>query len=92
MDVKNAYCELTGDKTPTVVLSTASPYKFAHDVLSAISGTAPSDAFKAAAKLYEQTAAPIPEQILALKNKEKRFADVIERTETVEAVMKFIDK
>ena len=92
MDVKNAYCDLTGDKTPTVVLSTASPYKFAHDVLSAICGNAPTDAFKAANKLYEQTAAPIPEQIVALKNKEKRFNGVIERTETVDAVMNFIAK
>ncbi len=88
--VAENYKAFTNTNNPTVVLSTASPYKFAHDVLSAIDGKAPEDAFKSANKLYEITATPIPEQILALKNKEQRFMQVIDRKDTVCAVMQFI--
>ena len=45
-----------------------------------------------AKKLNEETAAPIPEQILALKDKEKRFNKVIARDQTKEAVKAFINK
>ncbi len=90
--VKNSYCEFSGDNKPTVILSTASPYKFAHDVVTAIMGNAPLDAFMSAKKLNEETAAPIPEQILALKDKEKRFNKVIARDQTKEAVKTFINK
>jgi len=92
MNVAESYNAYSKQDVPTVVLSTASPYKFAHDVLSAICGKAPDDAFKSAYKLSEETAAPIPEQILALRTKEKRFNEVIDRTETVESVFKFINK
>ena len=71
-------------------MSTASPYKFAHDVLSAIEGKAPVDAFKCADKLFEISANPIPKQILELKQKEKRFTKVVEKTQTVEVVLDFI--
>lgn len=92
IDVADTFIVETSADNATVVLSTASPYKFAHDVLSAIDGTAPLDAFKSAEKLSQETAAPIPEQLLALKGKEKRFNKVIDRTKTVEAVMEFIGK
>ena len=84
--------EYTGDQTKTVVLSTASPYKFAHDVLEAVDGKAPKDAFKSADKLFELSATPIPNQIIELKTKEKRFNSVIDKTQTFDAVMEFIAK
>ncbi len=90
VNVAEGYKAYTNTNNPTVVLSTASPYKFAHDVLKAIDGKAPEDAFKSANKLYEVTATPIPEQILALKSKEQRFLEVIDRKDTVSAVMQFI--
>lgn len=90
VNVAEGYKAMTNSNAPTVVLSTASPYKFAHDVLTAIDGKAPQDAFKSANKLYEVTACPIPEQILALKTKEKRFSLVIDRNQTVSAVYDFI--
>ncbi len=90
VNVAEGYKAYTNTNKPTVVLSTASPYKFAHDVLMAIDGKAPQDAFKSANKLYELTATPIPEQILALKSKEQRFMQVIDRKDTLSAVMSFI--
>jgi len=92
VNVANVFINDTNDKNTNVILSTASPYKFAHDVLKSIAGKAPTDAFKAAEKLYEETAAPIPKSLLSLKSKERRFTKVIDRTETVSAVMEFIDK
>ncbi len=90
VEVANSYMDTKEDDNKTVVLSTASPYKFAIDVLKAITGKTEKDAFKAAKKLYVETATPIPEQISALESKEKRFTKVIERDKTVEAVMEFI--
>ncbi len=90
VNVAEGYKAYTNTNNPTVVLSTASPYKFARDVLKAIDGKAPEDAFKSANKLFEVTATPIPEQILALKTKEQRFLEVIDRKDTVDAVMQFI--
>ena len=92
INVSESYKDFSKTEAPTVVLSTASPYKFAHDVLKSICGKAPEEAFKCANLLYEQTATPIPEQILQLKDKEKRFSLVIDRDCTLEAVTEFIKK
>ncbi|MBE5754252.1 MAG: threonine synthase [Clostridiales bacterium] len=92
VSVKNSYVDFTGDETPTVVLSTASPYKFSHDVLSAIDGKAPADPFKCADKLFELSATPIPTQISELKTKEIRFKEVIDKTQTFDAVLSFLNK
>ena len=53
----------------TVVVSTASPYKFTQDVLAAITGKSVSDPFKAAKMLENETAMEIPDQIASLKSK-----------------------
>ncbi len=90
VDVASEYLDYSEDDKATVVLSTASPYKFAQDVLCAITGEKCVDAFKASRKLLEETATPIPNQILELENKQKRFSKVIDRTQTVDAVMEFI--
>lgn len=75
-----------------VVLSTASPYKFAHDVLHAVSGKSVKDPFNAAKTLETLSAAPIPTQISSLKDKEKRFLKVIDKTETSDEVFAFAEK
>lgn len=90
VDISMKYSDYTEDDKKTVVLSTASPYKFPQNVLKAIKGKADNDAFRSAEKLFEETANPMPEQLLGLKKKEKRFNEVIDRSETVEAVMKFV--
>ncbi len=90
--VAESFMEYTGNANATVILSTASPYKFTQSVLKAISGKADKDAFRAAEKLSNETAMPIPTQILSLKTKEKRFTKVIDRNDTVSAVMEFISK
>ena len=77
---------------PCVVLSTASPFKFTQNVLKAISGKAPKDAFTAAEILSEQSAIDVPKQISALKSKKVRFLQVVKPSETKNAVKDFLSK
>lgn len=89
MNVYESFISWTGNKNATVVISTASPYKFASDVLQALNGKKIEDAFKAAAKIEEESALPIPEQIKQLKQKERKFKTVISREEVAEKVLNF---
>ena len=89
-DVCEKFKSFTEDAKKTVILSTASPYKFPQSVLKAIRGKNISNAFTASEKLEEETGMPIPDEIKALKNKEKRFNKVIEREDTLKAVNEFI--
>lgn len=75
--VYNEYVEKTGDKTPTVIASTASPYKFPKAVLTALNGEAPAiDEFDMAAELSKQTGTVVPPQLASLKEKKVRFDNV----------------
>ena len=59
------------EETPSVIVATASPYKFAYDVAAAIAGkdeVEGLDAFQCAEKLNELSGAAIPQQVLALKS------------------------
>ena len=62
-----------------VVLSTASPYKFSRDVLSAISDAQPDSGFGAMDLLHETTGVPVPAALAALRSKEARFTDCVEK-------------
>lgn len=86
------YKDCSESENNTVVLSTASPYKFAHDVLDSLSGKAPIDAFACANKLSELTAEPIPAQILQLKEKARRFTKTVDKTDILNSVIEFINK
>lgn len=88
--VKNTFEGYGESDGATVVLSTASPYKFPESVLNAIMGKKGKDAFDSANKLCNETAMPIPEKITELKSKEKRFNLVIEKEEAEKTVLDFI--
>jgi threonine synthase len=67
--VLREYRKATGDDTPTVLVATASPYKFAADVLSALTGdNAGGDPFKASEELEKITGIPMPEQVKTLRD------------------------
>jgi threonine synthase len=87
VNVYNQYVEKTGDKTPVVLASTASPYKFSHSVLEAV---APSeicdDEFTMVERLNEITGAPVPKPIAELKDLEVRFNNVTESSSMPEYV------
>ena len=73
------YLKETKDDTPTVVVSTASPYNFTDSVLKAVSKQYDSDMdeFAKVQQLSKETGTEIPAPIAALKAKQfasKMFA------------------
>lgn len=62
---------------PRVVLSTASPYKFCHDVCEALGLVAPQDDFACMRELEGASETKAPAALAALENADERFGDVI---------------
>ena len=89
--VYNDYSCETDDETPTVVLSTANPYKFPIDVLGAI-GSREKDSYKAVVKLYNLTALECPDCILELEVAKEIHTKVIDRTEVKKTVLEVADE
>ena len=89
-DVLRQYRERTGDATPAVVVSTASPFKFCDSVLPAIgtddlvSGTGIID------QLAQVTGVPAPAPLAALKDKAVRFTATVEREHMVDRVLEML--
>ena len=87
------YVKQSGDDIPTVIDSTASPYKFSKSVLSAISDdiNIVSDEFKTVDELNSKTGAEVPKPLKALKDKEVRFKDVCSKENMSEMVFKLLN-
>lgn len=92
VSVYDDYVVATGDNTLTVIVSTASPYKFPTDVYYSLTGDYIDDAFKAAKKLNEISAMEIPEQISGLKTKPAIHIDVVDKNNIDEAVIGFLKR
>ncbi len=75
------YIAETGDTAKIIVDSTASPYKFASNVLRSLKGTAPADEFDALTELSAATGTEIPAPLASLKEKTVRFTRVIDPEE-----------
>jgi threonine synthase len=88
--VLREYREKTGDNTVAVIVSTASPYKFAQDVLTAVKGKAAvegKDAFQCSEELEALSGMPVPQQVKALRSLPVRHKAQCERDGMAEAVM-----
>lgn len=84
---KNIVDKLGLDKT--VILSTASPYKFSSTVLEALGENLSDDEFKNIDLLHEKTGVKIPSEIKKLKNKKFLHKTKILKNEIEEEVLKF---
>ena len=84
---KNIVDKLGLDKT--VILSTASPYKFSSTVLEALGENLSDDEFKNIDLLHEKTGVKIPSEIKKLKNKKILHKTKILKKEIEEEVLKF---
>lgn len=73
------YLEATGDDRPTIIASTASPFKFNHGVAQAVFGpdAEAADEFALMAKLAAATGVPIPPALAGLADKPVRHQRVI---------------
>ena len=73
---------------PTVILSTASPYKFPAAVLAAIGGGAQGDEFAQMDALASATGVPVPRSLASLREKAERHGDVIGVGEIIPYIQK----
>lgn len=90
--VYDEYVASTGDDIPTVVDSTASPYKFSASVLNAVLGgnTPELDEFEMVEELNRVTGAEVPKPLSELRNKKVRFSDVCNKEDMENAVFKLL--
>ncbi len=81
------YKAKTGDNTPTVIASTANPYKFSASVLSAITDEIKADnEFDMVEELFEKSSEPVPAQLATLKGKSPRFTGVSKKEDMKQVV------
>ena len=93
VNVYEQYVAETGDTTPSVIASTASPYKFSKSVLEAVAPNAvlPETEFDMVDMLNEKTGMPVPTPLAGLKNKTARFSDVTASEKMPEYVLKALN-
>lgn len=91
--VYDEYVKNTGDDIPTVIDSTASPYKFSASVLNAIADEELDgmDEFDMVGELNRITGVEVPAPIASLKDKKVRFTDVCDREDMSNMVFKLLD-
>lgn len=93
VNVYDEYVKETGDDIPTVIDSTASPYKFSKSVLQALLGgeTPQLDEFDMVDELNRVSLAAIPKPLANLKNKEVRFNHVCNKEDMSQMVFKLLE-
>lgn len=93
VDVYENYVKKTGDDIPTVIDSTASPYKFSKSVLTALlGGKTPSlSEFDMVDELNKVSDFDVPKPLKALKDKKVRFTDVCNKENMSEMVFKLLN-
>jgi len=85
----NDYKKATGDKTKTVIVSTASPYKFTNSVLEALGEKVSKSDQQNVYALEEITALPIPESLEELFTLKAIHKEIADKTETSKKVLEF---
>ena len=84
------YKKETGDDTVSIVLSTASPYKFSKSVYESLFGENDKNEFEIMEELSERTGVPIPENLKGLNNKKVIHAEVCEINEMGKYVRRIV--
>lgn len=89
VSVYEKYVDATGDNTPNIIASTASPYKFSRAVLSAVTGEeiTEADEFKVVDRLSSLTNTEIPAPLEATRTMEDRFKNLIDVNEMPQYVV-----
>ncbi len=90
LSAASAYRAETGEGRPCVVLSTASPFKFAPAMLASLGRDVPADDFEALTALEKLTGRRVPAPLAALREKRERFPGVVEPGGMSAAVEKWL--
>ena len=88
--VLKKYRRETGDDTPAVVVSTASPYKFCGSVLTALGEEPESSGVELIGRLEALTGTAAPAPLKALAGKAVRFTASCDKAELTAAVREFL--
>lgn len=89
-EVLAQYRAASGDETPVVMVSTASPYKFCGSVLTAIEETPCGDGLELLDQLHAVSGVPVPCRLAELKGKARRFDKTVEKQAMEQAVLDFL--
>lgn len=89
-DVLEQYRKETGDETKTIVVSTASPFKFCDNVLGALGITEQAEGVAILDQLTDKTGITAPAPLSGLKGKEVRFDDTVEKTQMIDVVLSML--
>ena len=89
-DVLEQYRKESGDETPTVVVSTASPFKFCSSVLDALGVQEHAAGTEILDQLSQLTGVEVPQPLARLKNKQPRFDTVTEKEHMVDQVLEHL--
>ena len=84
------YREKSGTDRITVVVSTASPFKFTDSVLDALGEGSVLTGPELIDRLSEVTGVPAPRPLAELKNKMPRFSESLDKSELTDAVRRFL--
>ena len=76
----------TGDEAPAIVASTASPFKFCDSVLTALGETRIASGLDALDQLSQRAGQPVPAPLAALRDKQVRFTQTVDRENMADAV------
>ncbi|MGV8906900.1 MAG: threonine synthase [Acetobacterium sp.] len=90
--VYDDYLKDTGDTTKTVIISTASPYKFGRSVYESIFGASSLDDYALLDLLAQKTNTQIPLPLKNLDKKENCHNSQCDKTQMPQAVLDFIEK
>ena len=92
VSVYEDYVERTGDSTPTVIASTANPYKFSKAVLDAVCPgmSAELDEFEMVDALRRETGEVCPPQLANLKGKTPRFTGCCKKEDMEQVVFEML--
>lgn len=88
--VLKKYREDTGDLTPSIVVSTASAFKFSDSVLDALGDESNAKGLDLIDRLSVITGEPAPAPLTSLKYKAERFNETVEKDCLKDVVIKFL--
>ena len=89
--VLEQYRAETGDQTPSLVVSTASPFKFCDNVLGALGVTNLAPGLGIIDQLAQATGVPAPAPLEALKGKPVRFNQATDKAHMADRVLEILN-
>lgn len=89
-DVLDQYRKESGDTTPAIVVSTASPFKFCDNVLGALGASSVVEGTGALDQLSELTGISAPAPLAGLKEKRVRFHQSVTKEQMKEQVLEML--